>query len=254
MPTPFYHLSLAEEIVAHPDLPDEIRAILTEHRCAFFLGKTAPDVQSLTGHSRRDTHFFAVPPDGTVSPEEHVLLEHPELSDSSQLPPAHAAFLAGYLCHLQADIAWIDQIYLPNFSDEIWPNKRHRYYIHNALRAYLDEIILAEMPDGVGACVGKAQPDKWLPFVEDDDLIEWRDLIAEQLAPGAKIHTAEIFAIRMDVDIEQFTDLIASKERIESEVLIHVHAQELVKYRRFVIKENLELLSNYLSIDKKQSI
>lgn len=247
MPTPFYHLSLAEEIIAHPDLPDTLRAFLKQEQCAFFLGKTAPDVQTISGQTRVETHFFSVPPEDSVFPWVRVLTLHLDLSDGAALPPAQAAFVAGYLCHLQADYAWVDQIFSTYFSRDLWPDNHRRFYLYNALRVYLDERALAGLPKDVGACVGGAEPDNWLPFAADADLREWRDFLADQLAPGAEVQTAEIFAIRMGVDATEFAELIGSDEWLESELFVHISRQRLVEYRHTVIEENIQLLVSYLS-------
>ena len=64
---------------------------------------------------------------------------------------AQAAFLAGYICHLQADWLWVNQIFEPIFGHSCtWGDHPQRLYIHNVLRAYLDRLILAELPAETG--------------------------------------------------------------------------------------------------------
>lgn len=74
-----------------------------------------------------------------------------------------------------------------------------------------------------------------------------RDFLADQLAPGAEVQTAEIFAIRMDVDAAEFAKLIGSEERLEFELFVRISRQRLVEYRHTVIEENIQLLVSYLS-------
>ena len=61
MPTPFYHLSLAQELLTHPSLPEPINQFLRMRRCEFMFGNTAPDVQVVSGQARQETHFFNLP-------------------------------------------------------------------------------------------------------------------------------------------------------------------------------------------------
>ncbi len=50
-------------------------------------------------------------------PAWEVFLEnYSSLSDPRQIPPEQAAFLAGYLCHLQADWLWVKDIFDPIFG------------------------------------------------------------------------------------------------------------------------------------------
>jgi len=58
MPTLFYHLSLAQEILDHPEPPIAIKEVLDKNRRRFFFGKTAPDVQTISEQGRASTHFY----------------------------------------------------------------------------------------------------------------------------------------------------------------------------------------------------
>ncbi|MFQ5410084.1 MAG: hypothetical protein ACE5FI_16875, partial [Anaerolineales bacterium] len=61
MPTPFYHLALAEALLADDKLPTDTRQLLAAQRPAFLFGHTAPDVQTVSGQLREATHFFSIP-------------------------------------------------------------------------------------------------------------------------------------------------------------------------------------------------
>ena len=248
MPTPFYHLSVAYEIREHPALPVKIKAFLAENWNAFLFGKTAPDVQVVSRQPRQDTHFYTVPPESDTPTWERMLSIYPTLARPSNLPPAQAAFIAGYACHLEADEAWLWDIFLPVFGpDAIWETFRQRVYLHNVMRAYLDRIVVANLPAGTGAHMQAAQPRTWLPFVTDSYLVEWRDLVAEQLQPGAKIQTVEVFAGRQGVDVNAFYQLLDSEERMDAEVFQHLPRPQLADYRSNLVLTNITLLETYLA-------
>ena len=245
MPTPFYHLSLAEEILAHPALPAGTHLFLSEHRNEFLFGNTAPDVQVVSGQPRASTHFFDLPLQPDEPPAwEKFLAANASLSDPDELPAAQAAFVAGYLCHLQADIFWIREIFLPIFGRRSqWESFPKRLYLHNVLRAYLDRLILPELTDG--ATISGILPDSWLPFVQDVHLISWRDFLTSQLHPGARIQTVEVFAARQGVSPEAYYALLNSEERLDEEIFTHLPRQVLEDYRQEIVRENISLLRDY---------
>ena len=181
MPTPFYHLSLAKELLEHPGLPERSRAVLQKERAAFLFGNTAPDVQTISRQGREVTHFFEVPPKSGELPPWLLLMKHyRDLSVSERLPPAQAAFLAGYLCHLQADWLWVDAIFLPIFARQRgWETFSRRLYLHNVLRSYLDQGIMASLSNGITKNLRQAEPMGWLPFVQDSYLYRWRNHLVE---------------------------------------------------------------------------
>lgn len=249
MPTPFYHIQVAEELLQHPDLPFPLRKWLQRQRPAFLFGNTAPDVQTISGQPRQATHFFDLPlRTNDPRPWERLLAEYPQLSEPLRLPPVQAAFLAGYLCHLLADWLWIDRIFAPVFGpDSTWLSFGPRLFLHNVLRVYLDQQILAVIPNGTGSVLSWVVPHDWLPFVLDRHLIAWRDLLAAQLRPGAQIQTVEVFATRQGIAPEHFYNLLASEERLEEEIFSRLPRQNLEEYRLGLISESASLLQAYLA-------
>lgn len=251
MPTPFYHLDIAESLLNHPGLPDSTRRSLHNYRSAFLLGNTAPDVQVLSRQKRQSTHFFSFPfnPDATP-PWENLLVLNPVLATLADSQEEQAVFLAGYLCHLQADWYWVKDIFLPAFGPEInWGSFPHRLYLHNVLRAYLDRHVLPGLPVNLPQLLQIARPNHWLPFTADRFLFDWRDYLAKQLEPGARIETVEVFAARQGLSPEQFYRLIDSEDSMESQVFIHISRDLLLEYREGLIRSNLNLLAAYLSGD-----
>jgi hypothetical protein len=247
VPTPFYHLSVAQDLLDHPSLSHSVRQFLRNQQPAFFLGKTAPDVQVVSGQRREETHFYTIPMDRPSPAWQRMLEAWPTLRTAASFPPDQAAFLAGYLCHLQADQRWLVEILLPVFGpDQNWETFQKRLYIHNVLRAYLDRDVIAHLPRGIGRMLQSVNPDHWLPFVDDLDLMAWRDYLAKQLHPGEHIETVEVFAERQGVSAEAIYKLLESEAEMQNRVFNYLPRKQLDIYRQQLIAENVDLLTTYL--------
>lgn len=203
MPTPFYHLSIAQELLDTPQIPQAVRRTLSQQRGAFLFGNTAPDAQTVSGQSRRETHFFEVPPDPAAPlPWEALLSLYPDVGMPGKLSAEQAVFWAGYLCHLQADWMWIRELYLPVFGPQAgWSDFSERLFLHNVLRSYLDQQYLASLVNGVSACLQGLLPTEWVPFVPGTALVDWRDFLVQQLQPGGAVQTVEVFAARAGLPV-----------------------------------------------------
>jgi hypothetical protein len=249
MPTPFYHLNLAEELLNHPDLPEPIDQFLERSYCEFLFGNTAPDVQVISGQPRSVTHFFDLPiRTGDKPAWEVILIEHPELAVAGRLPASQAAFLAGYLCHLQADWMWQEDIFASFFGPRCsWGTFNQRLFYHNVLRAYLDRHILAGLPAYLDTCLSLVEPEAWLPFVQDRYLVEFRNLLYPQLKPGAAIQTVEVFSSRQGIPAPEYYALLVSEERMQYEVFTHLSQGLIQNYRQRVLDKNIHLLLDYLA-------
>ncbi len=213
------------------------------------LGNTAPDVQVLSSQRREATHFFSVPIQSNRQvPWDRLLHEYPGFTHPADLSPNSAAFIAGYLCHLQADWIWIINIFQPIFGpDQSWETFSKRLYLHNVLRAYLDVKVLEDLPADVPKKLHLTCPNNWVPFIQDKLLLEWRDFLCDQLRPGEEIRTVDVFASRQGIDPEEFHSLLHSEERMDRDIFTHMTRQELESYRERLITSNIELLDQYIN-------
>lgn len=249
MPTPFYHLSVAETLLLEPGLAPSLRQFLRAQLPAFLLGHTAPDVQTVSGQARPETHFFDLP----VSPHQEppwdkFLRLYPGLTRAKTNNPGEAAFIAGYLCHLQADWLWIMDLYAPVFGPgQTWAPRQQRAFLHNVLRAYLDLQIVPRLDHNFGRELLRAVPVCWLPFVEDFYLQQWRDFLGNQLFPKTSIRTVEVFAARQGIPAQNYYRLLTSEERLDSELFARLPRQTLQNYRTRLIAANLSLLHTYFN-------
>jgi hypothetical protein len=91
------------------------------------------------------------------------------------------------------------------------------------------------------------EPNRWLPFVDDRFLVEWRDILFPQLQPGAATHTVEVFSTRGGISAPEFTALLESEERMQEEVFTHLPLHQINRYHQRVLNENLRMVSDYLA-------
>lgn len=248
MPTPFYHLSIAQDLSEHPDLDPRLRSFLADNLGAFLLGNTAPDVQVISGQDRSATHFFSVPiPPNSQVPWKQMVAEYSLEIRPEKNKPLKAAFTAGYLCHLQADWIWVKDIFEPVFGPrQSWETFNRRLYLHNVLRSYLDEKVIASLPPAVVDALQKTIPQSWLPFIQIEFLVKWREYISDQLQSGEKTRTIEVFASRHGIDPAAFQEMISSEERMDAEVFARISRQQLDDYRVGLLSRNISLLEDYL--------
>lgn len=244
MPTPFNHLLIARDLLLQS--PAELRAALEAELPAFLFGNIAPDVQTLSGQPREATHFFPVPL-GDAPPALSVLFtRHPELAEPRTLPASQAAFLAGYLCHLEFDQRWVRDIFEPVFGmTQTWASFPERLYLHNALRAYWDAGDLPHLPPATGVTLSAAAPEHWLPFVTDGALGRWRDEVAGQLLVGGATQTVEVFARRMQVEAADLARLVRSPEAMQRRVFVHAPLEKVKAYRAAALQVSLQVLADY---------
>ena len=248
MPTPFYHLRFAESLLEQPELDTTTESLISRFFPAFLLGHVAPDVQVVSGQTRQSTHFYNLPIDlDAVPPWQKMLDDYPSLSVDRILAQEQSVFVSGYLCHLQADWFWADQIFEPYFGPLAnWKSFRERLYLHNVLRAYLDFQILENLSEKVRLDFGWIKPRDWLPFVLPDHLQAWQEFLADQLKPGAKIQTIDVFAERQGISTEAYYRMINSEKEMQRQIFDYLPRQRFDDFWDQLIEANLDLLSEYL--------
>ncbi len=113
MPMLAVHMSIVQELIETLDI-DELR----ENVGAALLGSTSPDRRVLTREERGDTHFFDLDTGGIGDGFRGMMDALPEMVSRSPADDwAVTAFLLGYVSHLDADEAWIVNVYRPFFGD-----------------------------------------------------------------------------------------------------------------------------------------
>lgn len=245
MPTPIMHLAQAQEILNSDGLTPAARRLLSRERGPFFLGHTAPDVQTVSGQRRDETHFYTLPRTSTIPSYQALFAAHPELARPERLPSAQAAFLAGYIAHLLLDELWLEMVFTPYF--EIGEGShRQRVFLHNVLRTWLDQRDQQRLNRDTIEALRQAEPRQWLPFVSDEHLRAWRDWLIEQLESGQEVQTAEVFAQRMDVSVEEIEAILTSPQRMQKEVFGIIPEAILQSFHDVGYSRSIELVNGYL--------
>ncbi|MGC9347225.1 MAG: zinc dependent phospholipase C family protein [Anaerolineae bacterium] len=259
MPTPFQHLIYAELVGRHSALPPVVRDVLAEAPGAYLLGNVAPDVQTITGQRRFETHFYGLDHPREPTALERLLATCPELREPRRMSPDRAAFVSGYVVHLTWDEVWMWEIFLPFFRNG--PSFRRgdqgadrlSYFLHhNALRALLDR-------QAYGALHSSGRPaqllrrtavSSWLPFVSRDVLSAWRDLIVEQLDDPSLVRTLEVFAKRMRVPVRQVSEIVETMEA-DTYAAIPGLAEALERYEHCGLNASVRALLRYWQIEAR---
>ncbi len=248
MPTPFYHLALAHDMLASDALSAQNKARLQANWSSFLFGNIAADAQSLNHQKRVETHFFNVPFGKDEVAYQTMFAAHPQLEKANDLAAAHAAFIVGYMCHLWLDQRWIIKILMPVFiKDRITDDWTEALFLHNILRVHIDRQILPQLASGVGDELAAAAPVNWLPFVTDADLANWRDFVALQLQGKAPIRTVEVFAQRMKRDPAEFENLLSDKNALHERVLQYCSSEFLSSFRAQAVAHSVQLINTYLN-------
>lgn len=247
MPTPIQHLVLARRLLDDSSLPDTARDRLQEQHSAFLFGNTAPDVQTVSHQPREATHFFVIPWAQAPVPHNALFTLHPALGQARSLSAAHAAFIAGYICHLWLDVLWVRDVYLPGFGPYVhWGKDLHEQHIyHNILRAWCDRHDQQQLDDTIAPALAAANPIGWLPFTADRYLAQWRDELVEQFQPGAGIRTIEVFAKRGGIPAHEFQRILDSPEELERHVFAHASHEKIDTFYRQGYEQLAELIVEY---------
>lgn len=197
MPTPFSHLATLHRLLQAEDVPLGHRRALQGQQPAYSLGSVAPDARVAAPDPRAATHFYTYTEPIEQPPWEIMLARHPSLARPAS--PPQRAFVAGYVAHLAMDTVWTKQMLAPHFAFADWGGDRdHRFFVLHLLLIYMDERDRATLPAELAGQLRVAAPDGWLPFMPQHVLEGWQQLIYDQLKPGGRSRTFEIFGGRVE--------------------------------------------------------
>ena len=253
MPTPFTHLRLVAPLIktAEHHFPSGVKELLLTQPGPYLLGSTAPDVRNVGMLTRRETHFYPIPPDPNRPSMQTMLDEWPQLANPGRLPPEQAAFVAGYIAHLWFDEFWHQRIITPYYLDNgDWGTVCARFDVYNILLGYMDMRDKNALDDSVGRLLHSTQPCGWLPFVPDGDLLAWRDYLAEQLQPLATTHTASILAERAHMEPADFVRLITDEEEMQRVVFVRTPQEAIAQAYHDGRAGTVEITTRYLHLDE----
>lgn len=247
MPTPFMHMALVQCLITDASLPGSIHDLLRAEWGAFLLGSIAPDARVSSGISRADTHFFEYRPVIDPPPAVAMLNRYPELRRAALQDTAKAVFIAGYVGHLAMDEIWCTQLLFPCFVEANgWQPQEERNLALHLLLGYLDERDRTQIPEIDYPALTSASPDHWLPFIGDEALAGWRDLIASQLAPGAASQTLEILGKRVAVPAARLAQYVGSPTEMHARLWAHVPPEQIPIIEEAMYRATLRTVIDYL--------
>ncbi len=245
MPTPFSHLAVAQRLLNDPAIPSDYRALLHRQRPAFLLGSVAADARVEAGTPRSATHFYHYTQETDDSIPWRVMLDaHPGLWTLAD--EAHAAFIAGYVAHLAMDEIWSRLMVAPRFFGAEWGDKRLRFIMLHVILIVLDERDEQALEAWQAEALSQAAPRDWLPFLPDSNIKNWRDLIHQQIAPGGRSQTLEIFGSRAGLTPAELRALLDSPELMLESLWQHIPLEVLAEVETAMYAHCVSQLTAYL--------
>lgn len=244
MPTPFSHLAIAQRLLKDEQIPLKYRQMFQEHIGAFLLGSVAADARVGNGAPREVTHFYSYGEEMVMHPWRLMLKLNDELWHPSTT--SQWVFVSAYVAHLAMDEYWTLNMVGPHFFSKQWRNRLERFLSLHILLIYMDQRDLDRLETWQADALNSANPDNWLPFIGDDDLKQWQQLIYDQIKPGGISQTCEIFGSRTGVGAEYFEEIVRSDKRIQEELWDYVpksifHDIETKMYQ-FILEQLLDYL------------
>ena len=244
------HLQLNEVMLSlaqsRESVDGRLHNTLVEAWRAFCLGSVASDYQTICGIPRPDTHFYTMPPQSRRQGRRNMLAQFPQLYPGESLRSDQAAFIAAYLVHLRLDLNWHYDVVLPYFANSsIVGNLRKGYLLHVILLTYLDDLAVHSLPETVPEALANATYEHWLPFAEKDQLDAWREFLLKQLAPGATIRTVKIFAERLRMTPDEFTDKLNDRDWMNRELFSRIPVSKIQHQLTESIVECFDLVEAY---------
>ena len=162
-------------------------------------------------------------------PGARLLRRHPALRRPRD--EAHRIFLAGYVAHLGMDEIWTRQLFWPRFRQNGWgPDRRARVYALHVLLSWLDERDYQVPNAAIAQALAQARPARWLPFLADDDLLAWRDLILRQLQGSSE--TLAILSRRVGATSAEFRALLDDSPALQQQLRAYVSREQLAEVQR----------------------
>lgn len=232
MPTPFTHLRIAQNLLADDQLSPSYRALLHRQKPAFQLGSIVADARVASGVGREVTHFYAYGRPISARPWRLMLREHPTLKDANDEP--HLSFLAGYVAHLATDEAWALKMVRPQFWEREWRGveRRDKFLALHLILTVMDERDERLLKGWQADSLARSEPRDWLPFMADDVLRGWRDLVARQIVPGGESETLAIFGRRLKRDPAAIRAILDDPALMNLTLWRHVSREALASVER----------------------
>jgi hypothetical protein len=244
------HLQIAEQICAETRTGNgRLHTLLQQQWPAFYFGTVAPDYQEVAAVPRRQTHFYGLPPEPGNMGYNAMWAAYPELADVTNLSAEQAIFVAGYSVHLLYDVIWLREVVDPYFfRAENMGDRQQRMLVHFILLTYLDKLAVESLPETAGQTLAAAHSEQWLPFADNDHLLQWRALLLPQLQPGAMSSTVEVYARRLRMTPAEFAASLEDPDWMEAHVFSKLPVAEIQEILQAALPRSVELLLDYFHL------
>jgi hypothetical protein len=249
MPHLAFHMSVARDLANA-----ERHAAVEADRGAFYLGSTGPDMRILSRGDRISSHYFDLDCLEDQNSVESFFSAHGDLKVASKLEGATAAFVAGYLTHLVVDELWITDIYRPYFGPESKLGGDARANVLDRILQY--EMDLQRRRDRAAMREIRGQLlatslDVHLPFLENELLVRWRDVVAEMASrpptwerfPRTASRFLAVAGVSTDAEIDEFSKTLPA---MLQETKAHVGREHIDAFARRASTFALKALQEYL--------
>jgi len=156
--------------------------------------------------------------------------------------------VAGYMTHLLLDEIWYHDLFNPYFlnGDNELP-VQHRLVLHNVLRLAVEDDLEPQVSPASIQSFSSLPISYALPPIDDATLAEWRDLIRSEFSPGGEKRSADVFAERLRVPVEELTMILHSPARMQDEVFSRLPAGRSERVIDDGIRLGIDLLAVYLN-------
>lgn len=243
------HLHIAEQIyeTVSANGNGRLQTSLAAEWPAFYLGSVAPDVNAISTLPRANTHFYDIPPDPDETAYGTMLAQYPQLADLAAMSPGQAVCVAAYSAHLMLDLIWLREVVYPFFYlAEDLGNRQQRRLTHFILLTYLDTIALAGLPETAVSTLAAAESNHWLPFIKDEVLAAWQEMLVAQLQPDAPVKTVEIYAGRLKITPEEFAANLQNSDWMQQQVFDKIPVNEVQQILQTAVPKSIDLINEYL--------
>lgn len=180
MPPLGLHMTIAREIASELD-----SQIIEADRGAYYLGATTPDIRIITRWDRERTHFFKLDEFGEQHGVHRLFEQEPSLRDASRLDASTAAFMSGYISHLEMDESYICEIYRPVFGREseiggdVMANVMDRLLQFELDRRDRED---GEKVEEIRRALAETAVEVSVGFIARETLLEWRKVSVDVMS------------------------------------------------------------------------
>jgi hypothetical protein len=113
----------------------------------------------------------------------------------------------------------------------------------------LDKLAYDALPETAVTTLSSAVPNQWLPFVSDEALRQWQDLLVAQLEPTGELETINVYAGRLGMTPAAFAANLNSPAWMDEHVFRYIPIGEIQAKMETAVTDSITLISNYLQID-----